>query len=213
MTKKRSRRIIAVMMAMVMTMAMMFAMTTTSFATDGSVNVKIQMYGETYIDETVTDAQIAANVGASGHLYTVPAGITQPAGYTAADALMQAYTNFYGSFDATQVAYGWDTSWAGHEGLYFTTYDGMSGDAGKYYFVRSYEGTDEDGNAVTYYEYYWQGDSWNLYINGSNTPAASYANSYSLADTSQVVFDYNTTRTDNFSVTSPIPNAEPAPTK
>ena len=50
MTKKRSRRVIAIMMAMVMTMAMMFAMTTTSFATDGSVNVKIQMYGETYID-------------------------------------------------------------------------------------------------------------------------------------------------------------------
>lgn len=207
MTKKSSRRILAVMMAMVMTMAMMFAMTTTSFAANGNVNVKVQMYGETYIDETVTDAQIAANIGASGHIYTVPAGVAHPPAYTAADALMQAYINFYGSFDATQVSYAWDTSWAGHEGLFFSTYDGLSADAGNYYLVRSYE-----ENGKTMYEYYWEGDSWNLYMNGSTVAATEYASRYDLNDVSSVVFDYNTTRSENFTTDYYIQGSLPAPT-
>ena len=207
MTQKKSRRVIAIMMAMVMTMAMMFAMTTTSFAADGSVNVQVKMYGETYIDENVTDAQIAANVGASGHIYTVPSGVAHPSAYTAADALMQAYTNFYGSFDASQVAYAWDTSWEGHEGLYFSTYDGISADAGNYYLV----GTSVNAQGVTEYTYYWAGDSWSLYIDG--TLADEYASRYDLATASNIVFDYNTVTSESFTTTTEIPGALPAPTK
>ena len=208
MTKKNSRRIVAVMMALVLSMATMFAMTTSVFAAGGSTNVQIQMYGDTYINENVTDAQIAASAGASGHLYTIPDGLTQPAAYTAADAMMQAYTNFYGSFDATQVAYGWDTSWAGHEGLFFTTYDGMSSDAGNYYLVRTY--TDA---GKTMYEYYWEGDSWNLYTNGSTVPTTEYASRYDLANVTSIVFDYNTTRSENFTTDYYIPGSLPAPVK
>ena len=197
-------------LAIVLALVMVFAMTATAFAnTNGSVSVQVIMEGEAYIDEVVTDASIAASADGNAHLYNVPIGLSQPANYTAADALIQAWYQFYGatSYGADQISYCWDTSKVGKEGLYFDIYDGVSADAGNYHFVRSYQGLDENGKTVTYYEYYWSGNTWNLYIDGSSTPADKYASRYATSDIDSVQFVYAETRSENFSVKTPIQGA------
>ena len=73
----------------------------------------------------------------------------------------------------------------------------MSSDAGSYYYV----GPTTDGK----YEYYWRGNSWTLYIDNTN-PADFYASSYGIATTSSIVFDYNSVKSDNFTLNYLIPN-------
>ena len=197
---KKFKKAIVLMMAI----AMVFAMSATAFAAEDGVNVKIQMYGETYIEETVNASQIAANLPAGqNHLYTVPAGATHDDDYTAADAMIQAYVNFYGNMpDSSQVSYYWSD--LEPAGIFFTVYDGISADAGNYYFV----GTSVNEEGETLYEYYWAGDSWTLYIDGDM--AGTAASNYKMADISEVVFDYNTVTTENFTTTTEIPGALPA---
>ena len=60
---------------------------------------------------------------------------------------------------------------------------------------------------MTYYEYYWSGNTWNLYIDGSSTPADKYASRYATSDIDSVQFVYAETRSENFSVKTPIQGA------
>ncbi len=194
-------------LAVAMALTMVFAMSTSSFAdTDGSVNVQIQMQGETYIDENVTAADIQSNLGTQNHLYNVAAD--QTTDLNAADAIIQAWYAFFGadSYDNTQISYGWDTS-SEPNGLYFITYDGISADTGNYYLV----GTSVNDEGQTVYEYYWEGNSWTLYIDGQM--ADNYASSYKLDEVSDITFDYNTVRTEIFETTTAISGALPAPVR
>ena len=145
-------------LAIVLALVMVFAMTATAFAADSGVNVTVKMYGQTYITDTISAAEISARAGSASHLYsTTGASASVPnVGYTAADALIEAWYQKYNlsSYSDDQILIGWDNNPAvGAPGLYFTTYDGMSSDAGSYYYV----GPTTDGK----YEYYWRGDSSN----------------------------------------------------
>ena len=189
-------------LAIVLALVMVFAMTATAFAADSGVNVTVKMYGQTYITDTISAAEISARAGSASHLYsTTGASASVPnVGYTAADALIEAWYQYYNlsSYSDDQILIGWDNNPAvGAPGLYFTTYDGMSSDAGSYYYV----GPTTDGK----YEYYWRGNSWTLYIDNTN-PADFYASSYGIATTSSIVFDYNSVKSDNFTLDYLIPN-------
>lgn len=191
--KKNFKKILSI----VMILTMVFAMSATAFASNSGVNVTVKMYGEPYITDTISAAEIEDRADGASHLYsTTGASANVPnVGYTAADALIEAWYQFYGlnSYGSNQITYGWDNDPnEGDPGLYFETFDGMSSDAGNYYYV----GMTSDG----LYEYYWRGDSWTLYINGSSTPATTYATSYGMSTTSSVEFDYNSVRSDNFTL-------------
>ena len=197
-----NKRIMKKGLAIVLALVMVFAMTATAFAADSGVNVTVKMYGQTYITDTISAAEISARAGSASHLYsTTGASASVPnVGYTAADALIEAWYQKYNlsSYSDDQILIGWDNNPAvGAPGLYFTTYDGMSSDAGSYYYV----GPTTDGK----YEYYWRGDSWTLYIDNTN-PADLYASSYGIATTSSIVFDYNSVKSDNFTLDYLIPN-------
>ena len=175
--RKQMKRIFAVVMAL----TMVFAMSASAFAAESGVNVSIQMYGEEYINATVSASDIAEHVKTgSTHLYdTTGASADVPnVGYTAADALIEAWYQGYGidSYDADQIAYYWDNHPVeGLPGLTFTTFDGLeSGTKGKYYFVE----TTEDANGNTLYWYYWEGDTWNLSIDSIPAEDVQYATSY-----------------------------------
>lgn len=204
MTSKSLRRIIAVLMAM----TMVFAMSTSVFAADNGVNVKVQMGGETYIEDTISAADIEGYTNGNAHLYSMEGASSDvpSIGYTATDALYCVWAKANGKLpDADQVNIGWDNNpKEGQPGAYFTVYDGASADAGSYYYV----GMKSNGE----YEYYWRGDTWNLYIDGQL--ADKYATSYALSNISEVVFDYNTTRSENFTLDYYIegcPNASEDP--
>ncbi len=198
-------------LSIVMVLVMVFAMTATAFATNSGVTVNVLMYGdstEPYISQTISAAEIAGYAQGASHLYsTTGASSSVPSiGYTAADALYGAWYKSNNGIapDSDQVNIGWDNNpEEGLPGAYFTVYDGMSADAGTYYYV----GMTADGK----YEYYWRGDSWNLYIDGNL--ATAYATSYAVSNISSVVFDYNTTRSDNFTLTyyMQCPNASEDP--
>lgn len=180
-----------------MILTMVFAMSATAFASNSGVNVTVKMYGEPYITDIISAAEIEDSAAGASHLYsTTGASANVPnVGYTAADALIEAWYQFYelNSYGSNQIAYGWDNDPdEGDPGLYFETFDGVSSDAGNYYYV----GMTSDG----LYEYYWRGDSWTLYINGSSTPATAYATNYGVSNTSSVVFDYNSVRSENFTL-------------
>ena len=90
MTKKSSRRILAVMMAMVMTMAMMFAMTTTSFAATGdTVTVTVKFDTRSYdLNGQMKKTDGTTLVSASPVVtYT---NVTDPAGSSALAAVQKA---------------------------------------------------------------------------------------------------------------------------
>lgn len=156
------------------------------------------MYGDTsypMVSQTVSAADITGYLAeGKTHLYdTTGASASVPnVGYTAADVLYAGWQKQYGAAaDSSQIDIGWDNAPdTGAPGAYFTVYGGMSADAGNYYYV----GMTEDG----LYEYYWRGDSWNLYIDGQL--AQMYATSYAVSNISSVVFDYNTTRSENFTL-------------
>ena len=175
-------------LAIVLALAMVFAMTATAFASSSGVTVNVLMYGDTtepYISQTVSAADIAGYANGASHLYSTTGASTDVPniGYTAADALYGAwYKDNNGTApDSDQVNIGWDNDpKEGLPGAYFTVYGGMSADAGTYYYV----GMTADGK----YEYYWRGDSWNLYINGNL--ATAYATSYALSNISSVASVY-----------------------
>ena len=199
-------------LAIVLALVMVFAMTATAFASSSGVNVSVQMGGTEYFGESVSAADIAGYLEANQtHLYSTDgaSSLVPNVGYTAADALIAAWYKFYecSAYDSSQIAYYWDNApKKGLPGLAFTTYDGLSSE-GKYYFVE----TSTDAQGKTLYWYYWEGDAWNLYIDNIPFKDVQYSTSYGVNSISNVVFDYNTTRSEIFSTSDPIPNAEPAP--
>lgn len=198
--KKQIKKIFAVVMAL----TMVFAMSASAFAAESGVDVTIKMDGEVaYPTVTVTADQIAGHAGTNGHIYsTEGASAAVPKiGYTAADAMIEAWLQLNGSgvLLEDEILTGWDNS-AEHPGLFFTTYAGLSSDAGDYYLVESYQ-----ENGKTMYKYYWRGYTWNLYINGSTKPADFYATEYSVSNTSSIDFDYALTKSAEFATDYYIP--------
>lgn len=220
-------------LALVMAVAFVFSLcvfSASAYDLDGNVNVEIRLYGEYAWDWSMDQATIASYIGNdvapvapytadAYHVYYVPttAG-TQTTSLTAADALLAAYLEVFGSYDGTQVHYTWYpnedevthlTSW----GVYFDNYDGLEPVPPTYYLVDSWQEGD-----TWYYEYYWKGDAWNLYINGLET--SKYASEYELGTSysefnntqpQYIVLDYNEVRSDNFVTTTYIPGAIPDP--
>ena len=198
---------------MFLALAMMLSLSATAFAaTNNTVPVSIKMYGEEAYTANVTTADIASRCkDGAEHLYDIPSNVTgQLAEYTAADALIAAYMMTYGnSFTDDQLKWHWDETTTPVEfagwGLYFDTYDGLSSDDGNYYYV----GTRVNDKGETVYHYYWEGDTWNFYINGSNEPTDWTSAHYAFADLTSIQFEYNTTRTE-FDSETYFP-ANPAP--
>ena len=227
----RKSRVLYLIVAVAM-MVSLCAMPTGAYDLDGNVNVEIQLYGEYAWDWTMDQATIASYIGndvapyypytaSSYHVYYVPAtAYNHTTALTAADALLAAYLDLYGEYDDTQVHYTWVPSY-NYQGyssaVYFELFEGLAGDSyspdGCYYLVDSWL---EDN--VWYYEYYWEGDAWELYINGVKT--SHYASDYELGTSyaefnntqpQYIVLDYNTVQSEHFVTTTYIPNALPAP--
>lgn len=202
--------------AVTLALSMVFAMSANAFAVGNSTtSVEIQWYGEEAYTVSVTNQDISSRCGSESHLYEVPTYVTDAlTSYTAADALIAAYMMTYNINDASTIGadtidYAWydvsEEDEPTHYGLYFATYEGLSADAGQYYLVSTRYA--EDGTA--YYTYYWAGDAWNLYING--TSAEEYSSEYDLSDISSIRFDYNTVTSETFETTTPITGALSAP--
>lgn len=210
---KKNRNVAALVLALVLA----FSMSVSAFAAgNGTTSVEIQLYGEEAYSVPVTAQDISALCGSEPHLYDVPNYVTDAlTSYTPADALIAAYMMAYGINNASDIgedviAYAWydvsEKDEPTHYGLNFSTYEGLSADAsGQYYLVSTRYG--EDGTA--YYTYYWEGDAWNLYING--TLAEAYSSEYALSDVSSIRFDYNTVTSETFETDTLIPGALPAP--
>lgn len=205
-----NKKLMSKVLVLALALVMVFTMTASAFASNAGVNVSVRMYGEEYIAATVSANDIAAHLETGkNHLYdTTGAASTVPnVGYTAADALIEAWYQFYDcdSYDSDQIAYYWDNNpWEGLPGLAFTKFDGLgNGDSGNYYFVETT--TDEAGN--TLYWYYWEGETWNMSIDNIAADDVQYATYYGISSISNIVFDYAPTRTDNFSTTTPITGA------
>ncbi len=208
MTKKRSRRIIAVMMAMVMTMAMMFAMTTTSFASTADPSVKVSVtYGNfdtsgNYTGNGFINAQLPTQIAnynvdiATVDYYIsdmnlksvyLPAGVTDPqAGdATVIDAIIAAVWDNYSNEDENgnpTVVGGWD-SWTTPNGGYISN-------------IVNYPLV---SNATTYFKgengNKWgrsTGTGWNVaykYADGTMTAASGYTSNIKLVDGMEIIFD------------------------
>lgn len=209
----KKKNLISKVLVLALALVMVFTMTASAFASTASVNVAIKMYGENYITANVSAADIAARANGAAHLYSME-GASEDVpnvGYTVADALIEAWYDYYEEYGVTSyegiITYGWDNNPVeGDPGMYFDMFDGMSSDAGSYYFV----GMTSDG----LYKYYWRGDSWTLYIDGSSTPADEYSTSHGISTTSSVVFDYNSVRSEDFTLDYYIddcPNASEDP--
>lgn len=213
--KKIGKKIVALVMAMVMTLAMC---TSVFASTNNTVNVDIQWEGTSMFGDQNLNLNYIQSLVPSGqnHIYNVPAGVNnQNNGLTAADALLAMENYINGAITSDVVDYSWDyiDSETGQikpdAGLYFTLYEGISADAGNYYFVRTepMTVTNENGEpeTKTAYYYYWGGNTWNLYIDGILSNA--YASSCLLNNSNSVVFNYKYTTTEEFYVFSPIPGA------
>lgn len=176
-------------LALVMAIAFVFSLcvfSASAYNNQGYVNVEIQIYGDyawdidldattigTYKSHDI--APIPPYTANTDHVYYVPtAAGTQTSALTAADAILAAYLEVYGSYDATQVHYTWYEN-EGDWGTYFDCYEGIEVDPiGVYYLVDSWYENDEWN-----YEYLWEGTAWLLSINGVST--SLYASKYALA--------------------------------
>ena len=224
-------------LALVMAVAFVFSLcvfSASAYDLDGNVNVEIQLYGEYAWDWSMDQATIASYIGndhnpaypytaSTYHVYYVPTvASSHTTALTAADAILAAYLDVYGSYDEDQVHYTWyhnDLPGGGNYwGIYIDTFEGLYGEPygpdGTYYLVDSWLEDD-----VWNYEYYWEGDAWELYINGIKT--SLYASEYELGTSyaefnntqpQYVVLDYNTVQSEHFVTTTYIPGALPAPT-
>lgn len=210
--RKKSSRI----WSLLLVLAMVMGLSLNAFAADNhTATVEIQMYGGTVYTETVTTQDIEDECNGQQHLYLIDDVPVDERGkllteYTAADALIEAYIlRYHSKPDTDQVDYTWyyNNEPAGHEGwgLYFNVFEGMSSSSvGTYYYVGS-----RVENGQTIYTYYWEGESWNLYINGEK--ADLYSSEYAFDTCNTIAFDYNVTRSETFDTTTSIPGAEPAP--
>ncbi len=186
----------------ILVLAMTLAINANTFAfadTKETVNVQIQVSGDTYINETVNLDDLQAKLKAMGtdHLYSTQPytdyatkGIKTP---TTADAMIFAYNKFYmsqGSEEVTPlldtnypntetaISYNWDLKpFKGNPGIYFIYFDGMTTvDNGT---VQNPDGT-----------HTWTGKAWTFYVNG--VKSNSYASNISLTDGMTITFDYGT---------------------
>ena len=66
--KNMNKRTMKKGLAIVLALVMVFAMTATAFAADSGVNVTVKMYGQTYITDTISAAEISARAGSASHL-------------------------------------------------------------------------------------------------------------------------------------------------
>ena len=215
---KNTRKVVALVLALVM----VFALSATAFAAtpNHTVAVTIKLYGDEAYTENVTTEEIATLADGAEHLFDVPdyAEPDVPDGYTAADALIALYMKLYGygpgeasDIGTDEVDYHWSytskpVEFAGW-GLYFETYEGLSSDAGKYYYV----GTSVNDEGETVYLYYWEGETWNFYINGEDEPTDWTSSHYAFDTLTSIQFDYNMTKTAVFESDTFIPGAETAP--
>ena len=224
----RKSRVLYLIVAVAM-MVSLCAMPAGAYDNQGNVNVEIQLYGEYAWDWTMDQATIASYIGndvaptspytaSAYHVYYVPTVVgSHTSALTAADALLAAYLEVYGSYDEDQVHYTWVPSYSNIPGCslstYFDVYEGLDNQSGNYYFVDSwYE------NGQWYYEYYWEGEAWFLYINGVFT--SCYASDYELSTSYaefnntqpvSIVLNYDIYRSSDFVTTTYIPGAIPAP--
>ena len=151
MTQKKSRRIIAIMMAMVMTMAMMFAMTTTSFAgtAAGSATMNISIY-DTESHDFITVDSATVEPGDSAYTALNAAfSIYEPAWTEGLDYFDHVTTTYYLNSFVGYAAYNVD-----HQ--YNSDGSGWSTDWGWSYTVNgeapSFEGEPEHGKAMNQYQ-------------------------------------------------------------
>lgn len=219
-------------LALVMAVAMLFSLcmfSANAYDNNGYVNVEIQLYGSYAWDISLTQTMIAAYKGRDvapvspytanpDHIYYVPDAANPSddpytTALTATDAILAAYLETYGPYSASQVHYTWYEN-SGNWGVYFDCYEGLTPDlVGQYYIVDSWY-----ANGKWYYEYYWEGEAWILYINGVKTSlfsseyelGTSYTE-FSNAQPTSIVLDYNFERSGNFVTNTYIPSAIPAP--
>lgn len=196
--KKVSKKIVALLTAVIMLVTMaMPAMAATNTTDVDPVNVIIKWDGETIYNENIPLSYIQGLIPeGQSHIYTVQEGVTnQGNGLTVADALLAMEAYIGSGITEDVVTYGWDyLDYVTGEikddaGLYFNTYEGM-GTVGDYY----YYGQNDAGESL----YYWKGSSWSLYVNDTTKLADKYASSYLLSDTTTIVFDYAESQTDPF---------------
>lgn len=224
----RKSRVLYLIVAVAM-MVSLCTMPAGAYDNLGYVNVEIQIYGDFAWDINLDAATIASYIGndiaptspytaSAYHVYYVPTVVgSHTSALTAADALLAAYLEVYGSYDEDQVHYTWVPSYSNIPGYslatYFDVYEGLNNQSGNYYFVGSWYDNDQ-----WYYEYYWAGEAWLLYINGVYT--SMYASDYELSTSyaefnntqpQYIVLDYNTVQSEHFVTTTYIPGAIPAP--
>lgn len=218
----RKSRVLYLIVAVAM-MVSLCTMPAGAYNGTGYVNVEIRLEGDYAWDIDLDAATIASYIGhdiaptapytaSAYHVYYVPSVVgLHTTALTAADALLAAYLETYNYYDETQIHYSWfDTGydWS----IYIDCYEGLEPE-GYYCFVDSWT---EGGH--TYYEYYWEGYAWFLYINGVLT--SRYASDYELGTSytefnntqpMSIVLDYNYYCSNSFVTDNPIYGAIPAP--
>lgn len=204
--KNIKKRLLSLVLAVVMVLSMSMSVFAADGRTAGNINVKIQISGETYCDETISIAEIETALATKGveHFYTT-APFTNYAkdgvkDVTIADALIYAYNKYYqetagkwteaeydSAYTTSHVAkkatlsYAWDTNYY-HKGEVDEKIPGM-------YFLyfdgittenEKYEPT-SDGKI------HYSSNSWLLTNNGAQT---DYASSVAVKAGDQIVMNH-----------------------
>lgn len=207
--KNIKKRLLSLVLAVVMVLSMSMSVFAADSRTAGSINVKVQNYGKTIINETIPIAEIEtalANKGVEHFYTTAPFANYENDGVkavTIADALIYAYNKYYmeedeadwtdalydAAYETTYVAkesklsYAWDKN-------YYNKGEADEKIPGLYFLYfngkttanESYTKTD-DGKTL------YKSDSWVLTNNGSQT---DYASSVAVKANDSIVMNYVT---------------------